>query len=815
MPTVAVWPTASVIAGVLLTPLLPPSGAWAAWLMAVCWSIGFAAFVRNTRRARFIGLAACCGTCAAAGGVLAQRAIDDALRPSLREVLDQRFGGFVLGSPDEPQGSIPLPVRLQLLEDAVRRDDLVSLRARVVGIRPEAWRPVSGGTAVTVAGSVREADRRRWHAGTELEAAMTFRRPPRYLNDGVPDVEVSRALRGVSVVGSVKSGLLVEVRNEGSWLARASAQARQAVRDAVQRTVGADSRAAAAVVTAVLIGDDSGLSPELRDRWQVAGTYHVLAISGGNIAVLVALVVVLASVAGMGPRAGAVLALGALAAFACVVTPGSSVQRASLMAAVHLVARVLDHRAPSWQALAAALGIMLVVDPLGLSDVGLLLTCGATIALIECARHLGRVKPGGRLRWLLAALAATACVELTVFPIQVWWFSRLSFAGLILNLIAVPLMTAAQLAGLLAVALDLAGAPAWPAGWLAARAVLVLDDCMRLAEWVPWAGRMTPQPPAWLVVFYYAALIALWAARTARGRGLLAVPLAASGLAIATGQPILAASPPTAGLQLTMMDVGQAEALLLESGGWRALVDAGGRPFGDGVDVGRRVVVPALWARRVTTLDAMLITHPDPDHVGGAGAVMDAMTVRELWLGVAVPGHEPSAELLGRAAAGGTRVMVRRSGERLWPGGARVRVLHPPPPDWERRRVRNDDSVVLEIVYRDVAVLLMGDVSADVERAILPHLTPARVRILKVGHHGSRTSTSRALLEVWRPDIALISCGRGNSFGHPAPAVLARLREAGATVFRTDTDGQTTVRSDGRQVWVRTFRGRQAWVRPA
>jgi competence protein ComEC len=200
--------------------------------------------------------------------------------------------------------------------------------------------------------------------------------------------------------------------------------------------------------------------------------------------------------------------------------------------------------------------------------------------------------------------------------------------------------------------------------------------------------------------------------------------------------------------------------------------------------------------------------------VGGAGALLDAFDIGQLWLGIDPPQHAPSRELHAHAAAAGTRVIERRTGDQLDAGRVRVRVLHPPAPDWERRRVRNDDSVILEIVHGDVALLLLGDVGAAVEREIAPRLTPARLRILKVGHHGSRTSTSQALVEAWQPDVALISCGRGNTFGHPAPAVLARLRTAGASIFRTDLDGQITMGSDGRQVWLRTFRGRSAWVRP-
>jgi competence protein ComEC len=121
--------------------------------------------------------------------------------------------------------------------------------------------------------------------------------------------------------------------------------------------------------------------------------------------------------------------------------------------------------------------------------------------------------------------------------------------------------------------------------------------------------------------------------------------------------------------------------------------------------------------------------------------------------------------------------------------------------------VRNDDSVVLEIVYGDVAFLLPGDIGAGVERTLLPSLTRARIRILKVAHHGSRTSTSRELLEHWRPQIAIVSAGRGNTFGHPAPDVLERLESIGADVYRTDLDGQVTVTTDGQQVEVGTFVG--------
>jgi competence protein ComEC len=235
------------------------------------------------------------------------------------------------------------------------------------------------------------------------------------------------------------------------------------------------------------------------------------------------------------------------------------------------------------------------------------------------------------------------------------------------------------------------------------------------------------------------------------------------------------------------------------------LIDAGGRPFGGGIDIGQRVLAPALWAQGVRALHTFAVTHGDPDHIGGALAVLDDFLPARLVEGIQVPTHAPSFAVVERAARHGIVSTALRGGQEFRLGEVRVRVLNPPEPDWERRRVRNDDSIVLEVVYRDVALLLTGDIGADVERALVPGLIHAPIRVLKVGHHGSRTSTSTELLEAWRPSLALISCGRGNRFGHPATEVLERLNAIGATVLRTDLHGAVTVETDGRAMAVRTY----------
>ncbi len=146
--------------------------------------------------------------------------------------------------------------------------------------------------------------------------------------------------------------------------------------------------------------------------------------------------------------------------------------------------------------------------------------------------------------------------------------------------------------------------------------------------------------------------------------------------------------------------------------------------------------------------------------------------------------------------------------------GVSVIVRHPRPPDWERQDVRNDDSIVLELLWRDVSIVLTGDIGAEVERAIAPQFQPAPLRVIKVPHHGSLTSSSSAFVQALAPRVAVVSVGRSNHFGHPAPAVLQRYQEVQAEVFRTDRDGAVTVDTDGTSLDVHTFTGERSTVQP-
>ena len=743
-----------------------------------------------------------------AAAALAAGARDEALHSSLRGLLDEQVGGFLIESLGPEIDHAPFLVRARLLEDAAVRDDYVSLRAMVTALEIRgAWQNAEGGVTFTVSGEAAAGMAGEWRAGRIIEAHATFRRPARYLNDGVADFERQLALDGTSLFGSVKSGLLVDVIQPGSVFQEAAADVRLHVRSAVRRWVAPHDGTAAAIVTAVLIGGRTGLPEAVTDRLQRAGTYHVIAISGGNIAVLAGLSFGLLTLAGVPGRARALITIAILVVYAQIAAAGPSVWRATLMAIVYLSARLLDHRTPPWQATTLAAGVMGVVSPLDVRNVGFILTFGATGALLESARRINTrfIRLPAVVRWIAASIGASVAVELALMPVAAQSFFRVTLAGPLLNLLAVPLMGVAQVAGLAVVGFD-----DWPViargcGWLAASAASGIVESARFVEAAPAVAWRVPPPGVLLLAVYYGSLLVGLFAKNVWLR-LPASAVLGVALMCVIGVGPWRNAPPVHGIQLTMLDVGQGEAMLLESGTSRLQIDAGGQPFGSGsFDIGARVVAPALWKRGISRLDSLLVTHGDPDHIGGAPVLLEAFRPRRLWEGIVVPRHEPSRSLRQRAHATGAGTRVRRSGESFRWGDAQVRVLHPPEPDWERPRVRNDDSVVLEVTCGEVALLLTGDIGAEVERDIVPRLSPARIRILKVGHHGSRTSSSSLLLDTWRPQIALISAGRGNTFGHPAPEVLDRLKSIGARIYRTDRHGQITVESDCRSAFVRTF----------
>ena len=332
-------------------------------------------------------------------------------------------------------------------------------------------------------------------------------------------------------------------------------------------------------------------------------------------------------------------------------------------------------------------------------------------------------------------------------------------------------------------------------------------DLVRFAPAV--AYRIAP-PSIAAVAIYYVALAAAWGTRFKRSCGAIAA-FAATWMLIDPRS--LVAMRGDGRLHVTFVDVGQGDAAFVRfPNGGTLVVDAGGLSSSSAFDIGDRVVAPVLRDAACYRIDRLALSHGDPDHIGGAPAIVGEFQPREIWEGIPVPRAAPLAELRTRAQQQGARWTNVYAGDRTFVDGVEIVARHPRPADWERQKVRNDDSLVIELRWRDASVLLTGDIGAAVESAVAAALPPSPLRVVKVAHHGSRSSSSEAFVKAIHAQVAVVSVGRGNHFGHPAPEVIERYRAAGAEIFRTDRDGAVTVDTDGTSLAVTTFAGRHSSV---
>ena len=799
--------------------LLSDVSAWdAAAAAAAACSLALLIRVRRVRTAMLV-ISLCCAS--VADGAQAR---ERALHPPVSEWLARASADRRDAAPVRLRGVLardasPAAEGIRLLIDVDRVEDRGGFRSLPGRLQAH----VSGGL-----GLVHVAE---WTRGRRIDARVLLREPQVWRNPGSPSERWERLRRPSDLIGTIKSAALVEVAR-GPWWEEAAASGRRRVRDSTRQFLAQSSPQAAAIVVAILIGDRAGLADDVQRRLQAAGTYHVIAISGGNIAVLTSLSLVLLRALVRPFRLVALLVLAEVLTYGWIVGGEPSVRRAVTAAAIYLMLQLAGLVPRPLNVLGLAAASAALIDPRAVLDAGAWLSFGATLGIILGARPLtawatrGATAPGrtdsrgfamrsfARTCWLagLDLMSVTAAAELALLPISVALFSRVSLLGLLLNVVAIPAMTVVQIAGLTTVAL--AGwwdAAARLSAWVASVAASCLTGSSRAVDLAPWfVWRVPPGPLVWTVAFY-AALVALVSLRERprwRRGAAVAACLSASAIVFAPGVEL--AAPAGGRLRMTMLDVGQGDAILVQfPDAHTLLVDAGGVASG-AFDIGDRVVTPALWASGVRHLDWLALTHGDADHVGGAPAIERNFHPREIWEGIPVPSDSALQALRNQAHA--DAVVWRRllAGHALEVGGVTLEVVNPPAPDWERRRVRNDDSVVVRIRFGRTEFLLTGDAGAEFEERFVPTRPPAPLRVLKVGHHGSRTSSSARFVESLSPEAALISVGRANPFGHPTPDVIARYERIGTVVFRTDRDGAAVLETDGAVLDIKTMSGR-AW----
>ena len=564
---------------------------------------------------------------------------------------------------------------------------------------------------------------------------------------------------------------------------------------AIDRTFGTD----APLVRALLIADRHQLSPEVRDRFAAAGLAHILAIAGLHVGIIALAIELSLELAGVTrQRANLVTIVVVIAYVAMIGAPVPAVRSATMLTA--LFSSRLGQRPTSRWAIVGLGAAQPVLDPRVVLDAGYQLSVLGVLSMISAGMLARRLRVH-RLPWLSKEIAVTllgtTIATIGSAAVVAWVFGRISIAAPLTNLAATPLIAFAQPMIFCGMVL----APIHPIAVLFADAahplLAMLDGVATTASGFSWASiPVAPTPVAAAVAAVMsAAVITACASRDWHRPAVIAA--ASAGVLV-----WLPLAPSRSGeLEVHMIDVGQGDAVALRTphAHW-ILIDAG-RAWRGG-DAGRSTVIPYI-GRRGGRLDVFVLSHPHTDHAGGAASVLHALHP-DTYIDGGFPGPADSYRV-SLAIARRDRVHWARAhpGDAFTIDGLSVRVLAPDSAWTAALDDPNLASVIVQARYGDITMLFMGDAEAPEEAWLLARDSSIlRADILKVGHHGSRTSTSEPFLAAVQPRLALVSVGAGNSYGLPTPAIMRRLAAGGAQVLRTDRLGTIVARTDGHRVFV-------------
>jgi len=620
-------------------------------------------------------------------------------------------------------------------------------------------------------------------------------------------------------IGSTMRGAEIQVLPGfgGSRFLRALSGARSLLRQRIEKIL---PHPEAGLLQGILLGLDHTLSEDLAEAFRVAGLTHIIVISGYNISILLqAWFVASTRLIHRWVSLGAGLLV--LIAFVLLVGPSPPVVRAAIMSTMYVLAQLAGRRQWPPASLALSALLMLAVNPLLLHSVSFQLSLAATLALILLQPRLAATLDGfiqgasgdspPPVRQIIAETLLTTCAA-QMFTLPVIWvhFQHISLLALLANLLVLPLQPLILIPG----AAVVLGSVLMPGvGRVLAYALwLPLRWTILVARWIgsiPWASLSLPElspPAAWLLYLLLMVLVWRLPSRRPRETGTTRadprqlLPLIAAGTMTALLW-LAVLSMPDGRLHVYALDVGQGDAILIRTAdGRNVLIDGGPDPV---LLASRLGEVLPFWERDI---DLVLVTHDDTDHIGGLAPVASRYRIGRVIHAGPMDGNAASVAWEAALEAANIGKTNLGAGTEIRLDECLLTVLHPPLPLPHNSESSNDQSLVVLLQQGRFRMLLTGDAGEAVESKLLESDRPITATALKISHHGATSGTTDPFVQAVSPQVAIISVGADNRYGHPNSAVIERLEDAGALVLRTDQQGTIALSTDGDRLWVETSR---------
>lgn len=549
-----------------------------------------------------------------------------------------------------------------------------------------------------------------------------------------------------------------------------------------------------AMLKGLLFGGYEGINSDTVRDFSATGIIHILSVSGTHIALVGSTVFALVRICS--ERFAVYFASLAIIIYALLSGFVPPVVRSSMMGIIVLFAIIVEREVSKIASLSLVLLLCLLFNPRLIFDIGFQLSFVSTAGLLFLAPPLNKIMRKKLPVWLSLPIAITTAAQLAVFPFIVHYFHKISLISWVANFFVTPLIELAVLVGLLGLILFLIVTP------LGTLVLIIAMSILNIANWVnsflaKWQSMIVvvPEIAFWWCLAYYILLIVIFRLYPCQKIGDKARLKIALPIIVILCVGSFFSSPRTQTLQIHFIDVGQGDATLIITPERKSILLDSGKSD-EKYDVGERIVLPYLNYYGLDSLDLLILSHSDNDHAGGAAAIARQMPIREILL----PNEKIAGDLqrLVHFSPNSRFNFMQRGLKRNF-GAVKLEVLYAP------QGKGNDSSAVILLEYKERKILFTGDLEEAAEILLVPFLP--KIDILKVAHHGSKTSSSHAFLAATRPDYAIISVGAKNRYKHPAPEVLSRLEDYQSKIFRTDWQGAIVVEIE-EDLKISTYRNR-------